>query len=186
MDRGETEVLDQRRQEIGERSNGLDGQLAKDTEPDSVVCGGHLQSLHLSDLVLLLSCILNKTGDGQCLLIFREPLRRCWPVWDDEGGNKSDYDCGSSFDDKEPSVDSNINIVAHLSAVFQTYLQLAMRLPLKAASMPAANRPPKAPANIAPEKKIPRRLANSLRVYHPEKRKATPTKNGALVVFCQP
>jgi len=55
-----------------------------------------------------------------------------------------------------------------------------MRLFLKAAAIPAANKPPNAPENIAPAKKIPRRFASSLRVYQPEKRKATPTKKGAL------
>jgi hypothetical protein len=61
-----------------------------------------------------------------------------------------------------------------------TYLQLAMRLFLKAAAIPAANKPPKAPESIAPQKKMPSRIPSSLRVYHPEKKKATPAKNGAL------
>jgi len=64
--------------------------------------------------------------------------------------------------------------------VYLTHLQLAMLLFLNAAAIPAANKPPNAPESIAPQKNTPSLVPSSLRVYHPENRKDTPAKNGAL------
>lgn len=98
-----TEVLDERGQEIGERSNSLQTHLIGNAEPDSKVFGCHFECVPCSDFRLFLSGVLDQSNHSEGLLFLGQPLGRRWPIWNDKGGSECKYYSGSPLDNEKPA-----------------------------------------------------------------------------------